>query len=172
MRLRPGEPRTPLGGAYSVPRPLAVFEGPLCGREGEGKGREGREKEGRGRGRRGGEGRGGKGEGREGEEWEGREMDPRNFENRSTLMLQTLTATSNCLARQLLRLTSSNLLANSVRRNSEDGVSMCDGHGLADYISGLKKNCYYVCSNIGNLSMTLIQENFQRENSIDVNRSL
>ena len=49
----------PAGGAYSAPPdPLAVFEGPLRGREGE---------------RNGGKG-------------EGREMDPRNYENRSRPM--------------------------------------------------------------------------------------
>ena len=53
----------PAGGAYSTPPdPLAVFEGPLRGRKGEGKGGEGKGKE-------------------------GREMDPRNFENRSTPMV-------------------------------------------------------------------------------------
>ena len=71
----------PAGGAYSAPPdPVAVFEGPLHSRKGEGRGREWRgEKEK--------EGRGGKGERREGEGWEGREMDPHNFDNRSTPML-------------------------------------------------------------------------------------
>jgi len=52
-------PRTPLWELTALPRPLPVFEGPLRGKEGEGRGREGRE---------------------------GREMDPRNIENRSTPM--------------------------------------------------------------------------------------